>query len=181
MTIALDDPEALERSVEKTRQWIDDTAAELGTEDRVAAYTTLKAVLHAVRDGISVDEAARLAAELPDRLRWAFYEGWCPSRVPVTYHDRDEFLGRVASEVGPAGATEASYAVASVGAVLARHVSEREVDDVFGALPGQVRCLLELKARRPALSRPARSRGRSPSSRARTSRTPAARERTWAS
>jgi uncharacterized protein (DUF2267 family) len=156
MTIAVDDPEALERSVEKTRQWIDDTAMELGTEDRLAAFRTLKAVLHAMRDGITVEAAARLAAELPDRLRWAFYEGWCPSRVPVTYHDRDEFLRGVASEVGLAGPTEASYAVASVGAVLARHVSELEIDDVLGALPGQVRCLLELKARCRALSPPAR-------------------------
>ena len=76
---------------------------ELGTEDLQEAYRTLKAVLHAVRDGLTVEAAARLATELPDRLRWAFYEGWVPSCVPVKYHDRDEFLRRVASEGKLAG------------------------------------------------------------------------------
>jgi uncharacterized protein (DUF2267 family) len=147
MTIAADSPEALERSVEKTCEWIEDTASELGTEDRGEAYTILKAVLHAIRDGLTVEDAARLARELPDRLRWAFYEGWVPSGVPVTYHDRDEFLRAVAQEAGLTGPTEASYDAASVMAVLERHVSATEIDDVLHLLPGQVRCALDLTVR----------------------------------
>jgi uncharacterized protein (DUF2267 family) len=147
MTITADSPDAIERSVEKTREWIEDAAAELGTEDRRGAYTTLKAILHAIRDGMTVEEAARLAAELPDRLRWAFYETWVPSNVPVTYHDRDEFLRRVADEAGLAGPTEASYAAASVMTVLERHISAEEIDDLLSTLPGQVRCVLDLTVR----------------------------------
>lgn len=48
-----DDLEALERSVEKTRDWVDDTAVQLCTDDRSEAYVTLKAVLHAIRDAMS--------------------------------------------------------------------------------------------------------------------------------
>jgi uncharacterized protein (DUF2267 family) len=147
MTIAVDDPAALERSVEKTCEWIEETAFELGTDDRHEASSILKAVLHAMRDGITPEEAAQLAAELPDRLRWAFYEGWDPSRIPMTYHDRDEFLSRVATEAGLRGPTEAACAVASVMTVLERHVSAIEIDDVLGALPGQVRCALDLTVR----------------------------------
>jgi uncharacterized protein (DUF2267 family) len=147
MTIIADDPGALERSVEKTREWVDDASAELCVDERPEAYRTLKAVLHAVRDGITVEEAARLAAKLPDRLRWAFYEGWVPNRVPQTYHDRDEFLRRVASDAGLADTTEAWCAVASIMTVLERHVSAAEIDEMLGALPGQVRCALELTVR----------------------------------
>jgi uncharacterized protein (DUF2267 family) len=147
MTIAVDDPGAIERSAEKTCKWIEDAAFALGTDDRHEAYTTLNAVLHAVRDGLTVEAAADLAAELPDRLRWAFYEHWIPSRVPVTYHDRDEFLRRVASEAELRGSTEVWWAVASVMTVLTRHVSAPELDRVLGALPGQVRCLFELTVR----------------------------------
>lgn len=146
MTIAADAPAGLERSAEKTRDWIEETAMMLGTDDRRAAYTTLQAVLHAVRDGMTVKQAALLAAELPDRLRWAFYEHWDPSRVPATYHDRDEFLRRVANEAGLSGPTEASWAVASVTMVLRRHVSAVQIDRVLRLLPGQVRCLFELTA-----------------------------------
>jgi len=147
MSNAMDNPEALVRSPAKTCQWIEDAAAALGTEDRHQAYSTLKAVLHALRDGMTVEAAGRLAAELPDRLRWAFYEGWVPSRVPMTYHDRDEFLRRVASEAELTGPTEASYAVASVMPVLTRHVPAPELDRVLRAMPGQVRCLFELMVR----------------------------------
>jgi uncharacterized protein (DUF2267 family) len=147
MTIAVDDPDTFERSSEKSCQWIEDTAFALGTDDRHDAHKTLTAVLHALRDGMTVEEAGRLAAELPDRLRWEFYEGWDPGRVPVTYHDRDEFLRTVAGEAELVGPTEASYAVASVATVLTRHLSAPGLDGVLDALPGQVRCLFELMVR----------------------------------
>jgi uncharacterized protein (DUF2267 family) len=147
MTVVADELEALERSTEKTRSWVDEVARELCTNDRPEAYTTLKAVLHAIRDGITVHQAAHLAAELPDRLRWAFYDGWVPDRVPRTYRDRDDFLRTVAREADLADTIEASCAVASVMAVLERHVSAAEIDEVLAALPGQVRLALELTVR----------------------------------
>jgi uncharacterized protein (DUF2267 family) len=147
MTIAVDDPDAFERSSDKTSHWIEDMASALGTEDLHEARTTLNAVLHSLRDGLTVEAAAHLAAELPDRLRWAFYEHWVPSRVPVEYHDRGEFLRRVASEGELAGPVEASYAIASVMTVLTRHISATELDEVMSAMPGQVRCLFELLVR----------------------------------
>lgn len=141
--LCADDPQVLECSVEKTRQWIEETAVELEIDDRRAAYLTLKAVLHAVRDRIAANEAGLLAAELPDLLRWAFYEHWDPSSVPVTYRDRDEFARRVAAEAGLAGTMEASFAVACVMRVLCRHLSEGEIDHVLRSVPVQLRGLVE--------------------------------------
>jgi uncharacterized protein (DUF2267 family) len=147
MTIALHNHDAFERTSEKTSRWIEDTAFALGTDDLHEAQTTLNAVLRSLRDGLTVEAAARFAAELPDRLRWAFYEHWVPSDVPVEYNDRDEFLRRVATEAELAGPTAASYAIASVMTVLTRHVSPTELDEVMSAMPGQVRCLFELMVR----------------------------------
>jgi len=147
MTIAVNDPDAFERSADKTSRWTEDTASALGTDEMHQAYTTLNAVLHSLRDGLTVQAAAHLAAELPDRLRCAFYEHWVPSRVPVEYHDREEFLRRVASEAELAGPTEASYAIAAVMTVLTHHISATELDEVMDAVPGQVRCLFELMVR----------------------------------
>ena len=147
MTIAVNNPDAFERSADKTSRWTEDTASALGTDDLHEAYTRLNAVLHSLRDGLTVQAAAHLAAELPDRLRWAFYEHWVPSRVPVVYHDRDEFLRRVASEAELTGPTEASCAIAAVMTVLTRHISATELDEVMDSVPGQVRCLFELMVR----------------------------------
>jgi uncharacterized protein (DUF2267 family) len=147
MTLTVDDPDALERSSEKTSQWIGDAAVALGTGDLHEAYATLKAVLHALRDGMTVQAAGLLAAELPDRLRWAFYEGWVPSPVPATYHDRDEFLLRVASEAELSGPSEASYAVAAGRWRMSTVITAAELDRVMSSMPGQVRCLFELSPR----------------------------------
>jgi uncharacterized protein (DUF2267 family) len=135
--------DSLDRSVAKTREWIVETATELGTDDQRAAYRALKAVLHAVRDRIAVNECAQLAAQLPLVLRGAYYEDWVPSRVPETYRDREEFLRRIIRDAKLAGQTEASYAAAAVVTVVSRHVSPGELEDVMRGLPTDVRELLE--------------------------------------
>jgi uncharacterized protein (DUF2267 family) len=59
----------IDRSVEKAHIWINDVAQELGTEDSHQAYRVLRSFLHALRDHLSVDEAAQLAAQLPIFVR----------------------------------------------------------------------------------------------------------------
>jgi uncharacterized protein (DUF2267 family) len=132
----------VDRNVEKTNLWLSDLADELETDDRQAAYRVLRAFLHAVRDRLTVDEAAQLAAQLPDLIRGIYYEGWVPSRTPLTYKSVDEFLRRVSEEALLAGETEASYAATAAARVLHRHVSEGELDDVLGMLPKDLRAVV---------------------------------------
>jgi uncharacterized protein (DUF2267 family) len=132
----------IERNVEKTNLWLKDLADELETDDRQAAYRVLRAFLHAVRDRLTVDEAAQLAAQLPDLIRGIYYEGWDPSRTPLSYRSLDEFLRRVADEAVLAGETEASYAATAAARVLHRHVSEGELEDVRGMLPEGLRAVV---------------------------------------
>ena len=132
----------IERNVEKTNLWLKDLADELETDDRQAAYRALRAFLHAVRDRLTVDEAAQLAAQLPDLIRGIYYEGWVPSKTPLTYRSLDEFLRRVSEEAVLAGETEASYAATAAARVLHRHVSEGEIEDVLGMLPKGLRSVV---------------------------------------
>lgn len=133
--------DVIDRSVEKANVWLKAMAAELGEEDRHAAYRGLRAVLHTLRDRLTVDEAAQLAAQMPLLIRGIFYDGWDPSRTPARYRDAQEFLDRVAHEARLAGDTEASYAVTATARVLRAHVSRGELDDVLQALPDHVRAL----------------------------------------
>jgi uncharacterized protein (DUF2267 family) len=95
-----------------------------------------------VRDRITVEESAQLAAQLPVLVRGIYYEGWRPSTTPQRYHDRETFLRKIADEALLAGTTEASYAVAAAAAVLRRHVSEGEIEDVLAVLPTELRELV---------------------------------------
>ena len=70
--------DVIDRSVEKTHIWLNDLAEELASEDGHHAYRVLRAFLHALRDHLSVNEAAALAAQLPIFVRGVFYEGWDP-------------------------------------------------------------------------------------------------------
>jgi uncharacterized protein (DUF2267 family) len=95
-----------------------------------------------LRDRLGVDEAAQLAAQLPLLVRGIFYENWDPSQTPHRYRDPAEFLDRVSAAALLHGETESSYAVAAAAAVLRRHVSPGEFDDVLRALPEAMRALL---------------------------------------
>lgn len=136
------DPDIIARSVEKTHVWLNELAEELGTEDRQEAYRVLRAFLHALRDRLTIDESAQLAAQLPELIRGIYYEGWKPSATPRAYHDLDTFLGLIAGEALLDGETRASYAAAGAARVLRRHVSEGELKDVLSVLPEELRAVV---------------------------------------
>ena len=132
----------IDRSVEKAHVWLNELTAGLGTEDRQSAYRVLRAVLHAVRERLTVDEAAQLAAQSPELIRGIYYEGWDPSRTPASYHDRRPFLDRIAAEGALAGESEASFAAEAVMDVVRRHISAGEYEQVLHALPRPVRAVV---------------------------------------
>ena len=137
-----DEPEIIERSVEKTHIWLKEIAEELGG-DRKDAYRALRAVLHTLRDRLTVDVAAKLAAQLPTLIRGIYYEDWDPSRTPLPLHDVEAFLDHVVREGRMGGETEASLAVTAVARVLRAHVSAGEINDVLAVLPDKFRVLIE--------------------------------------
>ena len=139
----INEPSIIEHSVEKAHIWLKEIAEELGVDDRQYAYRALRAVLHTLRDRLTVDVAAKLAAQLPTLIRGIYYEDWDPSRTPLPLHDVEAFLDHVLAEGGMAGETEASVAVTAVARVLRAHVSPGEIDHVLAVLPDEFRVLIE--------------------------------------
>ena len=134
--------DVIERSVEQAHIWINGVASRFGTDDPQLAYRILRAFLHALRDRITVEESAQLAAQLPVLIRGIYYEGWRPTTTPQSYDDSDTFLRRVAYEALLPGTTEASYGVTAAAGVLREHVSEGELEDILAILPAELRDLL---------------------------------------
>ena len=135
--------DVFDRSVHKSNEWVRGLMERLGSDDRRYAYRVLRAYFHVLRDRLTVDEAAQLAAQLPHLLRGVFYEGWDPSRTPETYRDRETFLSRLAERAQLAGPTEASVAAEAATAVLRERIAEGEVEDVMQSLPTSIRTLLQ--------------------------------------
>lgn len=121
-------------AVQKTYEWLVDVEQELHTDDRQVAYHALRAVLHALRDRLPVEEAAHLASELPILLRGLYYEGWRPSHKPEKL-DRDEFLARVAETYDASPTFDPLWLTHAVLAVLDKRVAAGEMSDIRGTLP----------------------------------------------
>jgi uncharacterized protein (DUF2267 family) len=128
-------PRAINRSVQKAHVWINDMAGELGTEDEDRAYSVMRAYLHALRDRLTVEESAQLAAQFPELIRGIYYEGWDPTSTPVRYRKLPEFIERMADETPFNDTKDATKAMTAAASVLRRHVTEGEIDDIRSTLP----------------------------------------------
>jgi len=139
--------EILDTSVQKTNIWLKDLMERLETADRHRAYMALKVTLHALRDRLSIEEAAQLGAQLPMIVRGLYYEGWRPGGKPDRASSWETFMKPVYLAVCQDGSWTPEEVVSSVFDVLSRHVSGGEIDDVINQLPRDIRSLWPEQAR----------------------------------
>src|SRR5262245_30791744 len=118
-------------TIEKTDVLLKDVESVLGMpkERRDLSYKALRAVLHALRDRLTVDESAQLAAQLPTIVRGVYYEGWQPEAVPVKM-SLDDWLQQVRAECPLDVKGGTPRLVQAVLYALQRHVTPGEWEDV---------------------------------------------------
>jgi uncharacterized protein (DUF2267 family) len=132
--------EVFDKTVQTTNNWLKEVAEEIGP-DRKRAWHVLGAVLRALRDRMTVEEAAHLAAELPLLVRGLFYDQWRPAEQRVLARKREEFLAMVARGLADIGPIDPEEAVHAVFGVLERHVARGEIDKIRQTLPAEIRSL----------------------------------------
>jgi uncharacterized protein (DUF2267 family) len=134
---------SLNTTLQKTDDWLEEIKAEIGIPDDHLAYQALRAVLHSLRDRLTVDMANALSAELPMLIRGLYFEGWKPSRTPVKTATLTEFHQCVAEHFrGPPKATPAIMTTA-VMRVLLRNCESGLVDKIRTTLPVSLRPILD--------------------------------------
>jgi uncharacterized protein (DUF2267 family) len=82
--------------------------------DRHSAYSTLRAVLHAVRNRIGPENAAHLGA--------LYYEGWDPTGKPTKERHEAQFLAHIAKELPRAEVGEVKRGTRAVFDVLSKRI-----------------------------------------------------------
>lgn len=130
---------ALNHTFEKTNGWLRQLAAYGPFYDERQAYTALRAVLHALRDRLRIDDAVHLAAQLPMLVRGLYFEGWKPSRTPMRDRTLDDFLDHIDFYLGPATEIDAEMAAIAVFNLLEDKVTPGEIEDVIHAMPRPVK------------------------------------------
>ena len=143
---------AFDSTLHTTHVWLNELTELLGCpEDPHRAYLALRAVLHALRDRLSVDEAASLAAQLPMLVRGFYFEGWHPHGKPLKERKKVQFLAHVRVDFRQDPELDAEQVARAVLQLLAHHVTASEIEKLKRTLPDEIRSLWPEET--PALSR----------------------------
>jgi uncharacterized protein (DUF2267 family) len=133
--------DVFERTLHKTNTWLNEVMLALPSPDRRDAYRALRATLHALRDSITLTEAAQLGAQLPMLIRGVYYEGWDPTVTSTKRRHREDFLARIAQELRDGDVIDPERAACAVFTVLIRRISDGDIEDVQHVLPSELRDL----------------------------------------
>ncbi len=131
--------ETFETTIQKTNLWLKDLMDAEGWEDRHRAYLALRAALHALRDRLSIEDAAHLAAQLPMLVRGFYYEGWEPAHKPQRLRSKDDFLAHVAELMPEDPELDSERVARAVFELLFRRISKGEIQNLKGSLPKEIR------------------------------------------
>jgi uncharacterized protein (DUF2267 family) len=130
-------------TVDKTNRFLREIEGANGwsKDNRNRSYAALRAVLHTLRDRLTVDEAAQLAAQLPLLVRGIFYDGWNPSSVPIKA-GKEEFLKRIRCELPYDPDGDVEPLVRTVLDVVKRHIAPGEWEDIRCSMPKNLASML---------------------------------------
>jgi uncharacterized protein (DUF2267 family) len=139
-------PTPISHAVQQMQEWLKELDVNGNFGDLHEAYAVLRAVLHQLRDRLTVEEAADLGAQLPLIVRGIYFEGWRPAHVPEKVRTRQKFLDGVIMKLLPHRIAP-EPAVRDVFALLARHCDPGEIADVIEQLPADLKELWPQAAR----------------------------------
>ena len=131
--------EVIDHTVQLTHEWINDLAERLDWADKRQVLMLLRSTLTALRDLLSVNEAAQMSAQLPLLIRGLFYENWAPaSRAERT---AAAFVARVSERLEMDAEYRGEEDITEVFHLLSARISEGEVADIRQSLPADIRRL----------------------------------------
>jgi len=130
-----------DETVQLSNHWLNELMRAVGWDDKYRAYRLLRATLHALRDRLTAHEAVQFGAQLPMLIRGLYYDGWHMRDVPPAERTKTAFLSHVEAGFRQDPNADTEGLVKEVFALLARRISQGEIDEVKHMLPSEVRAL----------------------------------------
>ena len=130
--------DVFDKTLQTTHIWLDEIEGEVGP-DRKVAWKVLGAVLHRLRDRLSVELAAHLGSQLPLLVRGLYYDQYQPARQPVADGSLGRFVADVAEALAEIRPIDPRMAVMAVFGLLSRHISSGQIAKVQDALTAPLR------------------------------------------
>lgn len=134
--------------LESVNRFIDEVAREIGpANDRARAWRVLRAVLHTLRERLTIEESFDLIAQFPMLIKGLYVDGWNPRVQEKKLKSIDDFVTRVLELGAPTSATDFGTGVHAIGIieavflVIQRQISLGEARDIESSLPKKLKDL----------------------------------------
>ncbi|HWB44098.1 MAG TPA: DUF2267 domain-containing protein [Hyphomicrobiaceae bacterium] len=133
-------PATIAHTVQQTQEWLKQVRDYAELPDEEHAYSVLRAVLHQLRDRLTLQEAFDLAAQLPTMVRGIYFEAYQPVHEHPKIREKHLFFDSVAARLQPHRISPET-AVRAVFATLASRCDPGEIADVIDQLPSDIKAL----------------------------------------
>jgi uncharacterized protein (DUF2267 family) len=134
---------SFDHSLMETREWIKDIKDELKYDNDEDAYESTRAILHVVRDRLTIEEAANFASQLPMLLKGVYYESYRPEKTPLKIKDPQAFFDRVSEELPQDKKNESSRITKAFMKVVRKHVTEGLLEKMENQFPENLKEIFE--------------------------------------
>jgi uncharacterized protein (DUF2267 family) len=135
-----------EKHAAKGNKFIKDIAGYLGEDNnRDKAYRISKAVLHALRDVLTVEENLHLMSQLPLVIKGIYVDNWKVSGSPKRIRSVDDFckdithIANLTAEEDFPTKDDCLDSIHAVFSVLKENVSEGEIEDIRAIMPRELK------------------------------------------
>lgn len=135
----------LAHAVQQTNEWLKQIRDYADLSDTEHARSVLRAVIHQLRDRLTMPEVFDLAAQLPIIVRGIYFEGYRPGQEQSKERSEQSFLDGVSSRLQP-HRIDPESAVRAVFATLVSRCDPGEIDDVISQLPAELKALWPSRA-----------------------------------
>ncbi len=135
-----------QKYAQEGQSFINDLAKELGHPEEVARTgIVLRAVLHTLRERITISESFHLLSQLPMFLKAIYVDKWKFSEKPLDIKTKEEFIAEVERHQQQYGEMEFSWSKSTeeiiqiVLSSLGKYISEGEYEDIIAQMPENIK------------------------------------------
>jgi uncharacterized protein (DUF2267 family) len=135
--------------------FIKELARNLGHPDEIGRTgIVFRAVLHTIRDRLSIGESLDLISQLPMFLKGIYVDNWEYREKPVRIKSQEDFFTEVERYQEKYGEQKFDWNLSTgeiidiVFTTLGRYVSEGEAEDIIAQLPEELKILFPERIRR---------------------------------
>jgi uncharacterized protein (DUF2267 family) len=135
-----------QKYAQEGQSFVNNLAAELGHPEEVARTgNVLRAVLHTLRERITISESLHLLSQLPMFLKGIYVDNWKFREKPMDINTKEEFAAEVERHQQQHGEREYSWnksteeIIQIVFSSLGKYISDGEYDDIIAQMPKNIK------------------------------------------